>query len=220
MVGLKPSDVPPPLGVKMASAGAAACIADIVTFPLDTAKVRLQVSAHKREPMTWLSTQLSTLLSLPQVNTPSANNQIKPLFGKLCKTVTPPPRFRERRRRWKASATEACLGPSAPWSGQRGPGLCTTGWWRVCRDNCASPLSESACTTPSGTSTPAAKKVSPCSHWEWEEKTKTSLFKVQAPKWCRPPSGLSPNCKITRDPDAIRPVLPSSHANSDKNQWT
>lgn len=43
MVGLKPSDVPPPLGVKMASAGAAACIADIVTFPLDTAKVRLQV---------------------------------------------------------------------------------------------------------------------------------------------------------------------------------
>lgn len=52
MVGLKPSDVPPPLGVKMASAGAAACIADIVTFPLDTAKVRLQVSAHKRPPTT------------------------------------------------------------------------------------------------------------------------------------------------------------------------
>lgn len=43
MVGLKPSDVPPPLGVKMASAGAAACFADLVTFPLDTAKVRLQV---------------------------------------------------------------------------------------------------------------------------------------------------------------------------------
>lgn len=46
MVGLKPSDVPPPLGVKMVSAGAAACIADIVTFPLDTAKVRLQVAAN------------------------------------------------------------------------------------------------------------------------------------------------------------------------------
>lgn len=45
MVGLKPSDVPPPLGVKMASAAAAACVADIVTFPLDTAKVRLQVPA-------------------------------------------------------------------------------------------------------------------------------------------------------------------------------
>lgn len=27
---------------------------------------------------------------------------------------TPPPRFRERRRLWKVSATEACLGPSAP----------------------------------------------------------------------------------------------------------
>uniref|UniRef100_A0A672RPM8 Uncharacterized protein n=1 Tax=Sinocyclocheilus grahami TaxID=75366 RepID=A0A672RPM8_SINGR len=43
MVGLKPSDVPPPLGVKVLSAGTAACIADLVTFPLDTAKVRLQL---------------------------------------------------------------------------------------------------------------------------------------------------------------------------------
>ncbi|XP_053186967.1 mitochondrial brown fat uncoupling protein 1 [Scomber japonicus] len=48
MVGLKPSDVPPPLGVKMASAGAAACIADIVTFPLDTAKVRLQIQGEQK----------------------------------------------------------------------------------------------------------------------------------------------------------------------------
>ncbi|KAK2918843.1 hypothetical protein Q8A73_003214 [Channa argus] len=48
MVGLKPSDIPPPLGVKMASAGAAACIADIVTFPLDTAKVRLQIQGEKK----------------------------------------------------------------------------------------------------------------------------------------------------------------------------
>uniref|UniRef100_A0A3Q3IGM1 Dicarboxylate carrier UCP2 n=1 Tax=Monopterus albus TaxID=43700 RepID=A0A3Q3IGM1_MONAL len=48
MVGFKPSDVPPPLGVKMASAGAAACIADIVTFPLDTAKVRLQIQGEKK----------------------------------------------------------------------------------------------------------------------------------------------------------------------------
>ncbi|XP_034544275.1 mitochondrial brown fat uncoupling protein 1 [Notolabrus celidotus] len=47
MVGLKPSDVPPPLGVKMASAGLAACIADLVTFPLDTAKVRLQIQGEK-----------------------------------------------------------------------------------------------------------------------------------------------------------------------------
>ncbi|XP_075320550.1 mitochondrial brown fat uncoupling protein 1 isoform X3 [Odontesthes bonariensis] len=47
MVGLKPSDVPPPLGVKMASAGAAACVADLITFPLDTAKVRLQIQGEK-----------------------------------------------------------------------------------------------------------------------------------------------------------------------------
>ncbi|KAL3066572.1 mitochondrial brown fat uncoupling protein 1 [Trematomus bernacchii] len=48
MVGLKPSDVPPPLGVKMASAGAAACVADLITFPLDTAKVRLQIQGEKK----------------------------------------------------------------------------------------------------------------------------------------------------------------------------
>ncbi|KAM4603698.1 mitochondrial brown fat uncoupling protein 1 [Polymixia lowei] len=48
MVGLKPSDVPPPLGVKMMSAGAAACFADLVTFPLDTAKVRLQIQGEKK----------------------------------------------------------------------------------------------------------------------------------------------------------------------------
>ncbi|XP_061574160.1 mitochondrial brown fat uncoupling protein 1 [Cololabis saira] len=47
MVGLKPSDVPPPLGVKMVSAGAAACVGDLVTFPLDTAKVRLQIQGEK-----------------------------------------------------------------------------------------------------------------------------------------------------------------------------
>lgn len=34
----------PSLGVKFISAGLAACWADMVTFPLDTAKVRLQVS--------------------------------------------------------------------------------------------------------------------------------------------------------------------------------
>ena len=41
------SAAPPPhdatLGVKFVSAGTAACIADMATFPLDTAKVRLQV---------------------------------------------------------------------------------------------------------------------------------------------------------------------------------
>jgi len=33
----------PSLGVKFVTAGVAACIADLITFPLDTAKVRLQV---------------------------------------------------------------------------------------------------------------------------------------------------------------------------------
>lgn len=43
MVGLKPPEVPPTAAVKFISAGTAACIADLCTFPLDTAKVRLQV---------------------------------------------------------------------------------------------------------------------------------------------------------------------------------
>lgn len=43
MVGLKPPEVPPTAAVKFVSAGMAACIADLCTFPLDTAKVRLQV---------------------------------------------------------------------------------------------------------------------------------------------------------------------------------
>ncbi|KAG1956039.1 mitochondrial uncoupling protein 2 isoform a [Pimephales promelas] len=47
MVGLKPSDVPPPPAVKVLSAGMAGCIADLVTFPLDTAKVRLQIQGEK-----------------------------------------------------------------------------------------------------------------------------------------------------------------------------
>ncbi|XP_060939479.1 mitochondrial brown fat uncoupling protein 1 [Limanda limanda] len=48
MVGFRPSDVPPPLAVKMSSAGLAACIADLCTFPLDTAKVRLQLQGEKQ----------------------------------------------------------------------------------------------------------------------------------------------------------------------------
>lgn len=32
------------LAVQLLTAGTAACIADFITFPLDTAKVRLQVS--------------------------------------------------------------------------------------------------------------------------------------------------------------------------------
>ena len=43
MVGFKATEVPPTATVKFLGAGTAACIADLITFPLDTAKARLQV---------------------------------------------------------------------------------------------------------------------------------------------------------------------------------
>lgn len=44
MVVVKRTDViMPSAGIKFFGAGTAACIADLITFPLDTAKVRLQV---------------------------------------------------------------------------------------------------------------------------------------------------------------------------------
>lgn len=46
MVGLGPGNVPASAPVKFVGAGTAACIADLLTFPLDTAKVRLQVNEH------------------------------------------------------------------------------------------------------------------------------------------------------------------------------
>nr|XP_034492493.1 mitochondrial uncoupling protein 3 isoform X2 [Marmota flaviventris] len=46
MVGLKPSEVPPTTAVKCLGAGTAACFADLLTFPLDTAKVRLQIQGE------------------------------------------------------------------------------------------------------------------------------------------------------------------------------
>ena len=42
----------PGLGVQLLTAGSAACIADLITFPLDTVKVRLQVSnIHEKSSM-------------------------------------------------------------------------------------------------------------------------------------------------------------------------
>ncbi|CAB1421991.1 unnamed protein product [Pleuronectes platessa] len=46
MVGFKPVDVPPSAAVKFLGAGTAACFADLLTFPLDTAKVRLQIQGE------------------------------------------------------------------------------------------------------------------------------------------------------------------------------
>ncbi|XP_060765395.1 mitochondrial uncoupling protein 3 [Neoarius graeffei] len=48
MVGLKPTDRAPTATVKFFGAGTAACIADLVTFPLDTAKVRLQIQGESK----------------------------------------------------------------------------------------------------------------------------------------------------------------------------
>ncbi|XP_036594992.1 mitochondrial uncoupling protein 2-like isoform X2 [Trichosurus vulpecula] len=48
MVAFKPTDVPPKATVKFLRAGTAACIADLITFPLDTAKVRLQIQGESQ----------------------------------------------------------------------------------------------------------------------------------------------------------------------------
>ncbi|XP_071496472.1 dicarboxylate carrier UCP2-like isoform X1 [Diadema antillarum] len=46
MVGFAPIDVNPSVYIKLASAGLGGCIADVITFPLDTAKVRLQIQGE------------------------------------------------------------------------------------------------------------------------------------------------------------------------------
>ncbi|KAM4046367.1 dicarboxylate carrier SLC25A8 [Anomaloglossus baeobatrachus] len=57
MVGFKPTDVPPTAAVKFIGAGTAACIADLFTFPLDTAKVRLQIQGETKGPLNMKSVQ-------------------------------------------------------------------------------------------------------------------------------------------------------------------
>ncbi|KFM64393.1 Mitochondrial uncoupling protein 2, partial [Stegodyphus mimosarum] len=51
MVGLPALRQEPSVGVKFVSAGTAACIADIITFPLDVAKVRLQIQGEGTVPV-------------------------------------------------------------------------------------------------------------------------------------------------------------------------
>ncbi|XP_076591365.1 dicarboxylate carrier UCP2-like [Chaetodon auriga] len=48
MVGGGAADLVPSAPVKVFSAGAAGCVADLVTFPLDTAKVRLQIQGESK----------------------------------------------------------------------------------------------------------------------------------------------------------------------------
>ncbi|NWH42378.1 UCP3 protein, partial [Chloropsis hardwickii] len=62
MVGLKPPEVPPTAAVKFVSAGMAGCIADLCTFPLDTAKVRLQIQGEVRIPRTISSVEYRGVL--------------------------------------------------------------------------------------------------------------------------------------------------------------
>ncbi|KAM6988097.1 dicarboxylate carrier UCP2-like [Tautogolabrus adspersus] len=51
MVGVKSADLAPTVAVKIFSAGTAGCVADLVTFPLDTAKVRLQIQGESKPPL-------------------------------------------------------------------------------------------------------------------------------------------------------------------------
>ncbi|RMC01762.1 hypothetical protein DUI87_21780 [Hirundo rustica rustica] len=62
MVGLKPPEVPPTAAMKFVSAGLAGCIADLCTFPLDTAKVRLQIQGEVRIPRTTSSVEYRGVL--------------------------------------------------------------------------------------------------------------------------------------------------------------
>lgn len=67
----------PSLGVKFVSAGLAASIADLITFPLDTAKVRLQIQGEKSliTPTSIIpkpSSSISPSISFPNATTKSA----------------------------------------------------------------------------------------------------------------------------------------------------
>ncbi|XP_063497457.1 putative mitochondrial transporter UCP3 isoform X3 [Symphalangus syndactylus] len=74
MVGLKPSDVPPTMAVKFLGAGTAACFADLLTFPLDTAKVRLQIQGENQAAQTARLVQyrgvLGTILTMVRTEGP------------------------------------------------------------------------------------------------------------------------------------------------------
>lgn len=50
------------LGVKLLTAGTAACIADLATFPLDTAKVRMQIAGEGQA--LWLASAEGSVLAV------------------------------------------------------------------------------------------------------------------------------------------------------------
>ncbi|XP_033107801.1 mitochondrial uncoupling protein 2-like [Anneissia japonica] len=77
-IGLKPTDVEPTVGMKFVSAGTAACMADIITFPLDTAKVRLQIQGE--------GTRLGKL-SIAALSEQRAQFQYRGVYGTLVTIV-------------------------------------------------------------------------------------------------------------------------------------
>ncbi|XP_061236797.1 putative mitochondrial transporter UCP3 isoform X1 [Bos javanicus] len=74
MVGLQPSERPPTTAVKFLAAGTAACFADLLTFPLDTAKVRLQIQGENQVALAARSAQyrgvLGTILTMVRTEGP------------------------------------------------------------------------------------------------------------------------------------------------------
>lgn len=67
-LGVKVAKTDAPFWVKLVSAGTGACLADVVTFPLDTTKVRLQVSYNIPIPkLFFLSLLLFFCLHLPYI---------------------------------------------------------------------------------------------------------------------------------------------------------
>ncbi|XP_068844571.1 putative mitochondrial transporter UCP3 isoform X2 [Capricornis sumatraensis] len=74
MVGLQPSERPPTTAVKFLGAGTAACFADLLTFPLDTAKVRLQIQGENQVAQASRSAQyrgvLGTILTMVRTEGP------------------------------------------------------------------------------------------------------------------------------------------------------
>jgi len=67
----------PSLGVKFASAGIAACIGDLVSFPLDTAKVRLQIQGE-------LTPGSPATAALTAAKSSTGSPQYRGLVGTLC----------------------------------------------------------------------------------------------------------------------------------------
>ncbi|XP_036615165.1 mitochondrial uncoupling protein 2-like [Trichosurus vulpecula] len=78
MASYKPTDVPPTATVKFLRAGTAACIADLITFPLDTAKVQLQIQGESQGAIRASSTNaqyqgvMGTILTMVKTEDPGS----------------------------------------------------------------------------------------------------------------------------------------------------